>query len=157
RAPAAPAASLLCLLVVGGTARADEQPSDERLEPLREKLLQAPRCAPVCASAGRALLELDPATLRIRIELQAAALVAVPLPGGGEGWRPEQVVLDGKPAVALRQAGGVSWLVLRPGGAPGLLSGALPRAGSVQLPPRLAAPLLPPRAPGSEARAAPPA
>src|SRR5262249_60088041 len=134
RAPAAPAASLLCLLVVGGTARADEQPSDERLEPLREKLLQAPRCAPVCASAGRALLELDPATLRIRMELQAAALVAVPLLGGGEGWRPEQVVLDGKPAVALRQVGGVSWLVLRPGVHTVLLSGTLPSADSVQLP-----------------------
>ena len=134
RAPGATAASLLCLLLLGGAARADEQPTDERLEQLREKLLQAPRCAPACASAGRALLEVDPATLRLRIELQAAALVAVPLPGGGEGWRPEQVVLDGKPAVAVRQVGGVSWLVLRPGVHTVLLSGALQRADSVQLP-----------------------
>jgi hypothetical protein len=70
----------------------------------------------------------------MRIELQAAALVSVPLAGGGEGWRPEQVLLDGKPAVALRQVDGVSWLVLRPGVHTVLLSGALPRADSVQLP-----------------------
>jgi len=134
RASATAASAVLGLLLLGGTARAEEEPSDERLEQLRDKLLQAPRCAPVCASAGRALLEVDPGTLRLRIELQAAALVAVPLPGGGEGWRPEQVVLDGKPAVALRQAGDVSWLVLRPGVHTVLLSGALPRADSIQLP-----------------------
>ncbi|HET9158819.1 MAG TPA: hypothetical protein VFN91_19250 [Myxococcaceae bacterium] len=134
RASATAASAVLGLLLLGGTARAEEQPSDERLEQLRDKLLQAPRCAPVCASAGRALLEVDPGTLRLRMELQAAAVVAVPLPGGGEGWRPEQVVLDGKPAVALRQAGDVSWLVLRPGVHTVLLSGALPRADSIQLP-----------------------
>ena len=131
--PASAAASLL-LVLLAGTARAEEQPSDDRLGQLRDKLLEAPRCAPVCASAGRALLEVDPATLRLRVEFQAAALVSVPLPGGGEGWRPEQVVLDGKPAVPLRQAGGVSWLVLRPGVHTVLLSGTLPRTDSVQLP-----------------------
>ena len=134
RGGAVAAASVLCLLLLQGTARAEEQPTDERLVQLREKLLQAPRCAPACASAGRALLEVDPGVLRLRIELQAAAPVSVPLPGGGEGWRPEQVVLDGKPAVALREIDGVTWLVLRPGVHTVLVSGALPRADSVQLP-----------------------
>jgi hypothetical protein len=134
RGGAVAAASALCLLLLHGTARAEEQPTDARLVQLRDKLLQAPRCAPACASAGRALLEVDPGTLRLRIELQAAAPVSVPLPGGGEGWRPEQVVLDGKPAVALRDIDGVTWLVLRPGVHTLLVSGALPRADSVQLP-----------------------
>ena len=134
RGAAVAAASALCLLLLQAPARAQEQPTDERLTQLRDKLLEAPRCAPACGSAGRALLELDPTTLRLRVELQAAALISVPLPGGGEGWRPEQVVLDGKPAVALRQVDGVSWLVLRPGVHTVLLSGALPRADSVQLP-----------------------
>jgi hypothetical protein len=44
------------------------------------------------------------------------------------------VVLDGKPAVALREIDGVTWLVLRPGVHTVLVSGALPRADSVQLP-----------------------
>ncbi|RPH69374.1 MAG: hypothetical protein EHM78_15515 [Myxococcaceae bacterium] len=134
RGGAVAAASALCLLLLQGTAHAEEQPTDERLVQLRDKLLQAPRCAPACASAGRALLEVDPGALRLRIELQAAAPVSVPLPGGGEGWRPEQVVLDGKPAVALRDIDGVTWLVLRPGVHTVLVSGALPRADSVQLP-----------------------
>ncbi|HEY3587708.1 MAG TPA: hypothetical protein VGK85_11175, partial [Myxococcaceae bacterium] len=134
RASAPAAAAVFFLLLLGGAARAEEQPTDARLGQLRDKLLEAPRCAPTCASAGRALLELDPTTLRLRLELQAAAPVAVPLPGGGEGWRPEQVVLDGKPAVALRQEEGVTWLVLRPGVHTVLLSGVLPRADSIQLP-----------------------
>ncbi|HZJ53923.1 MAG TPA: hypothetical protein VFD38_07260, partial [Myxococcaceae bacterium] len=134
RGRAVAAASALCLVLLQGTARAEEQPTDERLTQLRDKLLQAPRCAPACASAGRALLEVEPGALRLRVELQAAALVSVPLPGGGEGWRPEQVVLDGKPAVALREIEGVTWLVLKPGVHTVLLSGALPRADSVQLP-----------------------
>lgn len=134
RTGAAAAAAVLAVLVAAPPARADEQPTDARLVQLRDKLLEAPRCAPVCASAGRALLEVDPAGLRLRVELQAAALVAVPLPGGGEGWRPEQILLDGRPAVALRQVEGVSWLVLRPGVHTVLMSGLLPRADSVQLP-----------------------
>jgi hypothetical protein len=134
RAPLAVSATLVLLLLVHGSARAEEQPTDARLGQLRDKLLEAPRCAPSCASAGRALLEVDPGTLRLRVELQAAALVAVPLAGGGEGWRPEQVVLDGKPAVALRREDGVSWLVLRPGVHTVLLSGALPHVDSIQLP-----------------------
>src|SRR5262249_53957396 len=96
RAPAATAASVLCLLLLGGTARAEEEPTDERLEQLREKLLQAPRCAPVCASAGRALLEGDPAGLRPRLGLQAAGLVAFPPPRGGRGGRPRQVGREGQ-------------------------------------------------------------
>ncbi|MGZ6071518.1 MAG: hypothetical protein ACXWK8_09880, partial [Myxococcaceae bacterium] len=134
RGGATPAAVLLCLAFLHRTAQAEEQPTDERLVQLRDKLLQAPRCAPGCASAGRGLLELDPSGLRLRVELEAAARVAVPLAGGGEGWRPEQVILDGRPAVALRQVDGVSWLVLQPGVHTVLMSGALPRADAVQLP-----------------------
>jgi hypothetical protein len=134
RSSAAAAATAAVALLFAHGARAEEQPSDERLIQLRDKLLQAPRCAPSCASAGRALLEVDPGGVRLRVELQAAARVAVPLAGGGEGWRPEQILLDGRPAVPLRQASGVTWLVVRPGVHTLLLSGALPRTDSVQLP-----------------------
>ena len=134
RGGSAAAAAAVMLLLAVPAARAEEQPSDARLTALKDKLLEAPRCAPICASASRALLEVDPTGLRLRVELQAAAQVAVPLAGGGEGWRPEQIIVDGKPAVALRQVEGVSWLVVRPGVHTLLMSGALPRADSVQLP-----------------------
>jgi hypothetical protein len=134
RGGAAPAVAAMALLLLVPAARAEEEPTDARLTQLRDKLLEAPKCAPSCASAGRAFLEMDPTGLRLRVELQAAAPVAVPLAGGGEGWRPEQIVLDGKPAVALRQVEGVSWLVVRPGVHTLLMAGALPRADSVQLP-----------------------
>jgi hypothetical protein len=74
----------------------------------------APRCAPDCASAGRGLLEVEPGAIRLRLELEASAPVAVPLPGGGEGWTPEQVVVDGRPAPAAAHPG-TTWLVLTPG------------------------------------------
>jgi hypothetical protein len=133
RPRAAVAATLAVLLVA--PARAEEQPTDARLEQLREKLLAAPTCAPACASAGRALLEVEPGSLRLRVELQAAApRLAVPLPGGGDGWRPEQVIIDGRPAAALRRMDGTPWAVLPPGVHTLVLSGAMPAREVVQLP-----------------------
>jgi hypothetical protein len=115
--------------------RAEEQPTDDRLKQLREKLLEAPTCAPSCASAGRALLEVEPGSLRLRVEMLAAApRVALPLPGGGDGWRPEQVIIDGRPAAALRRMDGTPWAVLSQGVHTLVLSGTMPARETVQLP-----------------------
>jgi hypothetical protein len=123
-----------CLLLAV-PVRAEEQPTDQRLEQLREKLLEAPTCAPACASAGRAILEVEPTSLRLRVELQSAApRVAVPLAGGGDGWRPEQVILDGRPTAALRRIDGTPWAVLPRGVHILVLSGAMPARETVQLP-----------------------
>jgi hypothetical protein len=129
-----PGVAALVLLAIAPPARADEQPSDTRLKELREKLLALPECAPECATAGPALLDVEPGSLRLGIELRAAARVAVPLAGGGEGWTPQQVLVDGRPAAALRRIGGRPWAVLAPGVHTVVLSGALPARDTVQLP-----------------------
>ena len=129
------AAAMVALLLAGPARADDDHPSDARLDKLRELLLEAPRCAPECASAGRGLLEIEPGSARLRVELEASApRVAVPLPGGGEGWIPEQVVVDGRPAAALRRIRGVTWLVLTQGVHTVVLSGALPVSDRVQIP-----------------------
>ena len=82
------AVAALLALVLAGPARADgdDEPSDERLEKLRSLLLEAPRCAPDCASAGRGLLEVEPGAIRLRLEIEASApRVAVPLAGRRRG------------------------------------------------------------------------
>jgi hypothetical protein len=129
------AVAMLALLLAGPVRAQEDHPSDERLDKLRALLLEAPRCAPDCASAGRGLLEVEPGSIRLRVELQASApRVAVPLAGGGEGWTPELVVVDGRPASALRRIGGVTWVVLSPGIHTVVLSGPLPATDTVQVP-----------------------
>ncbi len=136
---AAGAASLLlaCVLAAGapGEARADILPSPEILNELRSRLLEKPVCFPACASIPRLELAVGPTTLRARMEVGAEAPTAVPLPGGGPHWVPEQVILDGRPARGLlRTAGGILWLEIPPGSHQVLLEGPLPDRDAVQIP-----------------------
>src|SRR5262249_19845699 len=63
-----------------------------------------------------------------------AAPAAVPLPGGAEQLTPDQVVVDGKPATALRRGDdGLLWLALDEGPHQVILSGRLPPRDVVQL------------------------
>ena len=61
-----------------------------------------PACRPDCAASPRLRLEVEPAGLVLRLEIDAAAPTAVPLPGSARDWVPEQVIVDGAPAAGLR-------------------------------------------------------
>ncbi len=125
--------ALLCVPVTG--ARADEFPPADLLEQLRTRLLEPPSCAPDCAASPRMRLEIDPERLRARIEIAAAARVAVPLPGGASDWSPELVSVDGAATSALARDGeGVLWLELAPGLHQVVLEGPLPDRETVELP-----------------------
>jgi hypothetical protein len=119
--PVSAASALLALLALAGgatlprDARA-EFPPPALLDELRGRLLEAPSCAPVCAAAPRLALEIGDDALRLRLELDAGARVAAPLPGDAARFSPEQVTVDGEPASGLRRdAGGVLWLAAEPG------------------------------------------
>jgi len=129
RRGAAALAVLLCL--APGAARADFPPSDV-LEELRKRLVERPDCAPHCTSAPRMSLYATPSTLRLRLEVHAAADTAVPLPGSDE-WPPERVLLDGAPARALFRYEGSLWIAVAPGRHQVLLEGALPPRAGVQI------------------------
>lgn len=137
----ASAGGIASLLVAGlataaspGEALADI-PSPEILKELRSRLLEQPACFPACASIPRLAVAAGPTALRARVEVGASAHTAVPLPGAGQDWAPEQVILDGRPAPGLlRTAGGTLWLEVQPGRHQILLEGPLPDRDTVRLP-----------------------
>ncbi len=133
----APAVVLLLMLSGAATPqlRAAEIPPAEMLNELRTRLLAPPECRPDCASIPRLALEVVPAILRVRVEIDAAAATAVPLPGGAEQWLPARVLLDGEASPGLlRDAGGLLWLRVAPGRHQALMEGPLPDRETVQIP-----------------------
>jgi hypothetical protein len=139
-APAAAGSAALLLagvLFAPNAARAD-LPTPELLESLRAQLLEAPACAPQCATLTRLALGVAGERLELRLAVDAAAETGVPLPGGGtsEGaFVPNAVVVDGQPASALlRGDGGALWLRLAAGRHEVQLSGPLPPRATVELP-----------------------
>jgi hypothetical protein len=115
-------------------ARADVPPQAV-LDELRDRLLAKPECSPSCASSARLLLEARPRSLRVRMEVDAAAAQAVPLPGSATQWVPGEVQLDGQPAKALlRTPDGNLWLAVGPGSHQVTLDGAMPERETFQLP-----------------------
>jgi hypothetical protein len=118
----------------GGAATAGPFPPADLMNELRERVVEAPACAPNCASAGRLALEAAPDRLRLRLDVAAEAPTTVPLPGNARHWLPSQVLLDGKPAGALvRDDAGALWLRVPAGGHQVVLEGALPPRDAVQI------------------------
>src|SRR5262249_7915981 len=129
------AAALAVLIGAPTPSSSAEAPTPEMLDELRNRLLERPACHPECAASPRLRLDGEPARLVLRIDVDAAAATAVPLPGGPRDWVPEQVIVDGAPAAALRRAGdGVLWLQVDAGAHEVLLSGALPDRDTVEIP-----------------------
>ncbi|MBL7685796.1 MAG: hypothetical protein JNK65_07185 [Deltaproteobacteria bacterium] len=120
-------------LAIPQGARA-EIPSKELLEELKTRLIENPLCYPECASLSRASLEANVSSLKIRLEVGAQAMTAIPLPGSTAEWSPQQVSLDGKSDLALwRSDEGVLWAQIPEGGHQILMEGPLPEKDSIQI------------------------
>lgn len=143
--PAAPATALLVVVtalavLLPATARAAEAapgpyPPQELLDKLHERLTEAPKCEPSCASIGRLSVEASPDRLRLRFDVGAEAATVVPLPGHAKHWLPAQVLIDGKPAGALvRDEDGAPFARLPAGGHQIVMEGPLPARDVVQIP-----------------------
>jgi hypothetical protein len=130
-AAAVAAISFMCLMVAG-SARAD-YPSPELLETLRARLLEAPACAPACASLPLLRLEATPERLELVLRVDAAARAAVPLPVPLRGWAPDRALVDGAPA-DVRRHGAYLWVALEAGGHEVRLAAALLARDSVEIP-----------------------
>ena len=123
----------LALLLVPSAASAPGVPPKEVLDALASRMLAKPACAPTCASSSRMLIEARPGVLRLRVEIEASAATAVPLPGSAQ-WSPENVLLDGKPARGLmRTEDGRVWLAVEKGWHQAIVEGPLPDRELVQL------------------------
>jgi hypothetical protein len=128
----ATAAATVCLLLSPGVAHA-QVPDKALLEELTGRLVRTPECMPSCASSGRMLLEARGATLRARVEVDAAAPTAVPLPGASGQWTPAQVLLDGQPAKAIARIDGTLWLEVPKGRSQITVEGPMPEGETMQL------------------------
>ncbi|TVQ86991.1 MAG: hypothetical protein EA400_12115 [Chromatiaceae bacterium] len=105
-------------------------PPPELLGELRARLLAPPRCLPDCVSIAHLQLDASARELRLVLSVDAAAAVALPVPGNADGWRPHALLLDETPHDALRRAADGSLLVpLPPGRHRLVLTGPLPAAG----------------------------
>jgi hypothetical protein len=90
-------------------------PSDAQLQTLRDKLAAPPECQPRCAELARLQVSASGASVQLRAEIHAQALVAVPLPLQGPGGQPGSITLDGQPAATRRDDNGQLWVAVPTG------------------------------------------
>jgi hypothetical protein len=110
-----------------------EVPPKEVLDELAARMLEKPSCSPSCASSSRMAIDARGSTLRLRMEIEASAKTAVPLPTSAQ-WSPQDVLVDGKPASALmRTADGKVWVAVEKGWHQLVAGGPLPDRELVQL------------------------
>lgn len=93
-------AAALLALAVAAPAHAQDIPTPEMLEALRERLARPAECDR-CAEANRIAITIDGDRLAIDVEVSAASTTAYPLPGPSDTWVPETVLLDGRPTGAV--------------------------------------------------------
>ena len=132
---ATPTAAALFLVAAAHapTARADV-PTPELLNELEHRLTQPPECMPACAAVARANVKLAGDTLRVRLEINAAETVALPLPAIGARWWPTEARDGEHDAVVGRNDAGVLSIVVRPGQHGVELAGPVPHVDRFELP-----------------------
>ncbi|WP_051272487.1 hypothetical protein [Fundidesulfovibrio putealis] len=107
-------------------------PPKEILDELRARLIKPSDCFPDCAGISELGVVLDAKVLRLTLETGAATRLALPLPVVGDGWRPQSVTVDSKPAVLFAENGGL-WALLDPGPHKVIVSGAAPAGVSFSI------------------------
>jgi hypothetical protein len=121
RAPTGPArgaalgAALIAIgsLVAAPSVHAQSYPSEELLQQLRQRLVEAPKCAPACASLAEAQISANSDTISVAIEAHVGERIALPLPNDANATTLKSVQVDGVAADALaRDGNGVLWLAL---------------------------------------------
>jgi hypothetical protein len=108
-------AVILLLTVIAPHAHAQSMPSQELLSQLRDRLLEAPKCAPQCAASPVAQIAMRAEGADVTIEVDAGARIAFPLPYMDAPAALANVTLDGKPAAALTRRDGQTWIALERG------------------------------------------
>jgi hypothetical protein len=105
------------------------------LDELKQRLLEPPDCLPRCVEIPRMGIDASASRLRLLLEIDAAAAVALPVPGSADGWAPTELALDGVPSVALRRGTHGQLQLPVPAGRHRLtLAGPLPSVEQVDIP-----------------------
>jgi hypothetical protein len=115
RAAAASVAGLLLASAMAFAPRAQAQdiPSDELLAQLRERLVEAPKCAPACASFAQMQVSASGDNVSVVFEAHAGERLAVPLPRIDATTMLKSVKVDNAADVPVaRGADGNAWIAL---------------------------------------------
>ncbi len=103
----------LLLLGVSGIAGASDIPDTEMLASLKQRLTEAPECAPACARLAAAQLGIEQDRLTLEVDVHAAAQVLVPLPLDDNALSDVQLRIDGQPAPTVAMSGNSAvWLAV---------------------------------------------
>ncbi|MDH3646732.1 MAG: hypothetical protein OER80_08160 [Gammaproteobacteria bacterium] len=111
-----------------------QTPDTQLLKELKNRLTEAPKCAPSCIDIPRGLVRFDDSTLSVELIAHAETAAAISVPGHSNGWHPESITMDGRSLESLRTGtAGHFELLLTPGVHRIVLRGALPNSNSVAL------------------------
>lgn len=91
----------LALSFSSNTATAEEYPSAQLLDKLEQRLLEPKLCLPNCASIARMWASINDEELNLRLQVDALERVDVPLVKVINGWRPQDILINGEVAQAL--------------------------------------------------------
>jgi hypothetical protein len=100
-------------LVAASSAQAQGYPSDALLQQLRERLTEAPKCAPACASVAEVQISASGDAIGVVLEVHAAERVAFPLPASDATAMLKSIKVDNvADAPVARRDDGSAWLAL---------------------------------------------
>ncbi len=117
--------ALLAFLFFLPSANA-QMPNEKLLETLRVRLVEKSDAYPNAAAIPQAALRLAGNRLEMDVTVNASIAVAVPLPGRLPAWSPVSILLDGKPATAVRRDEGYLWIPVPEGVHQVKVTGLLP-------------------------------
>jgi hypothetical protein len=127
---------LLAALALGASSPAAAQtgPDNELLAQLKQRLTEAPQCAPQCAEISEARVVVDGQRLEITLRVSALANVAVAMPHASDRWQLDDVAVDARASLAMARANDSTlWVPLTPGAHTVRLAGRLAPAESIQI------------------------
>jgi hypothetical protein len=98
-------AALLVIALLPVGLHAQTLPDQQLLDQLRNRLTEAPKCAPACAIVAQAQLRASAGMLGVELEAHAGAAVALPLPQVDDALQLLDVGVDGKVDAPLGRRG----------------------------------------------------
>ncbi|TPG11334.1 hypothetical protein EAH75_10420 [Rhodanobacter glycinis] len=98
-------AALLALALLPHGVRAQDMPSQQLLDQLRNRLTEAPKCAPTCADLAQAQLQANGDALDVELEAHIGTPVALPLPQADDALQLLDVSVDGHADAPLTRRG----------------------------------------------------
>jgi hypothetical protein len=107
---------LACVVAAPHGVRAQATPDPALLNELRDRLIEAPRCAPTCAEIMQAQIHVSGDRIQIDLKATALAPLAVAVPSAADRWQIDSVAVDGASSLAVaREPDDALWVPLKSG------------------------------------------